>query len=1016
MKIAEIAQKTSNHCSKSSAVINREEIWKDFIFPWYKEFQDKSQGGSNQYAYVAYMYGQGGIGKSFLCQDIAKHIEQETNKRKRYIVSYDLKTSKKIEENLFHLSKKVIEVTGNKDLFPLFRYAYFKYKSMLGKDVTWDGKTTKYDEIAGSSTAQIAFQVMGYVPVASTITGVMGIANDVYKLGYGKIEERQLKADFVHIDQMNEEELYQSLSLYFAKDLRRFIERGKDKDKEFVFILDTLENLQYGSVSGTKREQYLMWLVGKNGLIRLLPNTFWCIAGREEVTWAEYEDDSEKQQMSFISRKIGVPQSEEVEKYLKEQQIPTEIAKYILEQTKGYVLPVTICVDMYYKMWNAKIEEANFRNEEWDSDRIQQYRPTLEGMQKHIHSEKYDQVLEQRFMLYFSKQEKDIIYTLACLGSWTDEILKSIIWKNSIGSIVLYEELCRTSFIKTDVGVGRKTIQSLQIDALMRACPKILINNIMNSLIMELASRQVDEVYEMMFKSFWNCACYCRIEGKWQNQAKEALEKIVTYLVDKGEMEELDDLCQLLLKASKYQNKWIEEVLLIKYYCDIFKECTQEAEKVLEELVSCEKLESNVYKIWLSIGEVARRRNEYRGDYEILKLLKKLLKEEQNLILREYTLLIDAYAYRYNMEQKKIMKEDQLSIIRRDETGVYSKLESEICREIADIEESMKSCISEDECNLSYIANLKKQLIQEAKKLPEYNSDYIKWLIEIYVEILFECDADEERMTLVEECIQEYESYCDEQELEEDITYILMQAQYARMQGALSEIIKWAWKGIWNLKTFYAEDAINKPKLEQCLVYLSIGSSFVDMAEYVEEKDVELFHWLYKAVYKKLYIQQEFHAFEMLNELDDGINFCWNIDMTETIKEGIEYLKQQENRTIEECLVLLQCVKVLENHCWIIRKKDFSDEIYNELKKHCNNRVLLELKKKGEEAVRNNSEYEQLFASFVAKFFEGDNIFSSKIELNSKECFQMKKWLGTELDEEIFKVLERYDSSLSVAK
>ena len=76
----------------------------------------------------------------------------------------------------------------------------------------------------------------------------------------------------------------------------------------------------------------------------------------------------------------------------------------------------------------------------------------------------------------------------------------------------------------------------------------------------------------------------------------------------------------------------------------------------------------------------------------------------------------------------------------------------------------------------------------------------------------------------------------------------------------------------------------------------------------------------------------------------------------------------------------------------------------------------MELKKKGEEAVRNNSEYEQVFASFVAKFFEGDNIFSSKIELNSRECFQMKKWLGTELDEEIFKVLERYDNSLVVTK
>lgn len=220
-------------------------------------------------------------------------------------------------------------------------------------------------------------------------------------------------------------------------------------------------------------------------MFRLLPDCFWMLFGREEIPWKEYDPKWEE---SFVSEKLARPEDERIQEYLQdklkgegvEQQSESTIGKSqekdcrwsavvekIMEQTQGYPLAIEHCVDVYFRMWNKKLRDGRVT----DQNKAEGYRPSVEDIQGLFSDEKGkdgQKVISGRFLQYYTLQEREVLYTLVCLGRWTDNILLNLLWKGASGSLLIYEELCETSFIQTE-GIER-TIQGLMLDKIMDEC------------------------------------------------------------------------------------------------------------------------------------------------------------------------------------------------------------------------------------------------------------------------------------------------------------------------------------------------------------------------------------------------------------------------------------------------------------------------------------------------------------------------------------------------------------------
>ena len=393
----------------------------------YEQFGNLNNNSEDvKYAYVVYLYGDGGIGKTCLCKmvrnqiSVLSQVDQVVHR-----IYYDLAKNNNVVSKLIDLSMVIRDSFENSEMFPLFDYAYNVYISKSGEQLTKISRQTDSD----SAIVDIALSIASCVPGISNVADVVNAGKAVISLIHKYRKDKSTSENFHVIDNIPLEELKARLGQYFAKDLNAYF--NQHSKERLIIILDTFENFLYNNPKNGRVFNSTDWLFGNNGIICLLQNTFWVIAGREEIDWEVY--DSESHEISFHSISVGKPNEEEVKHYLIQAGFEPYSAEEIAKSTVCYPLHFGMCVDLFFKLWNENLQESYGNNKS-----LNDCKPGIEEVTEIIKTVKDSSIVSDRVLGYFNKQERDIIFTLACLKRWTDELLSEVIWKYSSSNFTFY--------------------------------------------------------------------------------------------------------------------------------------------------------------------------------------------------------------------------------------------------------------------------------------------------------------------------------------------------------------------------------------------------------------------------------------------------------------------------------------------------------------------------------------------------------------------------------------------------
>lgn len=375
--------------------------------------------GKNQY-YVLNYHGFGGIGKSRLCKYLLDILRDGTHpitgqklSSKSILFSFEeLGNACNKVSVLENLANKMETECGFE--FPLFKYALYVYYRTKGHAADSPEISKIQDNIIGA----FMFDAVSLVPVVGGIGSVLLKLVDSANAKIKTVIQKNSKI-IQKLDMLSAEEIANELVRIFAMEL--YGATSKEAHPVVIF-LDTYEQLQnyiYETSSSKVNDE---WLWGARGIIRMVPNVLWVIAGQRKLDWDTHDvcwsdlDNIICQQITEISDDkllydmlygIGITED--------------DILQVILEKSKGVPIHVSLCKETYFNIKN--------------SGRT----PVVADLDM-----EYSQ-LAARFIGGLSAQLKDIIEILACLEVWTDEdILRLQLSADS------YYQIMKLSFIKQD--------------------------------------------------------------------------------------------------------------------------------------------------------------------------------------------------------------------------------------------------------------------------------------------------------------------------------------------------------------------------------------------------------------------------------------------------------------------------------------------------------------------------------------------------------------------------------------
>ncbi len=102
-------------------------------------------------------------------------------------------------------------------------------------------------------------------------------------------------------------------------------------------------------------------------------------------------------------------------------------------------------MDVYFRIWNRNLSANRITGPNKTDD----YRPSPEEMKEMLSGGGGSRLISARFLQYYTLQEREVLYTLVCLGRWTDEILENVIWKGMSNNILI-----RKGIIASFLGEG----------------------------------------------------------------------------------------------------------------------------------------------------------------------------------------------------------------------------------------------------------------------------------------------------------------------------------------------------------------------------------------------------------------------------------------------------------------------------------------------------------------------------------------------------------------------------------
>ena len=211
-------------CHNPKAEISREQECRR-IMAHYDTFHTECleaalQKKNNTYAYVSYLQGYPGIGKSFLCEKMYR-IFQNEHAKECITIFYNLQNREQTDFALylFDLANAFSQYVENASVFPRFSAAFSQYQKLCGQKAEAIEVETKAEAFSRNEYVSIASKALSFVPGISDVLGTAGsitdLASDIYRKGTDVFYAQKYKQDFSVIDTLTLHNIQDYLLHYF---------------------------------------------------------------------------------------------------------------------------------------------------------------------------------------------------------------------------------------------------------------------------------------------------------------------------------------------------------------------------------------------------------------------------------------------------------------------------------------------------------------------------------------------------------------------------------------------------------------------------------------------------------------------------------------------------------------------------------------------------------------------------------------------------------------------------------
>ena len=222
----------------------------------------------------------------------------------------------------------------------------------------------------------------------------------------------------------NPYEIYKLLPELFAQDVKDWLLSEKNDKDYLVVFLDTYEALVNEAIAAPLQRDRDAWLRSDTGdptgIIFLIPNTLWVIAGRNKLRWGgELAAELDQHLITALSQ-------DDSNYFLEKAGIVTkQLRDDIYHLTKGLPIFLDVCVDVYAQYKQRNVVEPDIS----------------------IFGNKREEIVD-RLVKYMDDGTQDMIKFLCGLGEWTDKIAFELGIKTFNFSQTTYNKIKNFSFIQ----------------------------------------------------------------------------------------------------------------------------------------------------------------------------------------------------------------------------------------------------------------------------------------------------------------------------------------------------------------------------------------------------------------------------------------------------------------------------------------------------------------------------------------------------------------------------------------
>ena len=481
---------------------SREELIKKF-WEKYKDVEDSITENSDKAendgkvkskarAVVAY-YGIGGVGKTWLVEELEKEIKEKPKNEKPKVVTVKftkdvdvfkvIKSLKQqLEENYnfqFYYFNKGLQAyseanKGNVDDSVIFMQKNDKTSFAVNAFAFLAEKAAEGLTAGVISTAAVGGAVgLAAVGAAGAITGaVAGVVSAALGMAVkkgGKMVKE--KTDTTYKEELGifntlkkENESLDRLFCLLIRDLEYNLRKEK---KPLVIIFDTYEFLVNELKNGRKDLEEDYWIRGafnfNHGLVPNINGVLWVIAGREELKWEQNKDNNIVRDRNLFIYPVKGLEKPFVKDYFEKRGIHNnDLSDKLYNLTEGVPLYLEYCVKRYHSIKNNENREPEY--EDFGQTCVNLTNLYLRDMDSNMQS---------------------VVRTLCCLGQWTDEMARDVITnsKMSVHCLDLYNKIKEFSFIDIDVPSKTYSISRAFRDAVLsdidfsKESKKIILDN-----------------------------------------------------------------------------------------------------------------------------------------------------------------------------------------------------------------------------------------------------------------------------------------------------------------------------------------------------------------------------------------------------------------------------------------------------------------------------------------------------------------------------------------------------------